>query len=499
MNRYIITLFVLCFLGKTSFSQNFAINLRANIVGQPTPYIMDYATNNKLNIQATFSDPTTTSIQIELKFRFVSASGQAIFNPPTYRQSAPITLTQFMTTPIWGNQFQENLNFYSLAFSGIDANLFQQKRTLPEGTFTIEIQAYKYGTDIQVSNAATIPGVWISENNPPMLIIPRNNDAISYMNPQNIIFSWAPLHIDAPGSFTDYKLELWEVIQGRNPNEVVLNTNPKWQKTLMGQLTFNYGAIETPLDTGRVYAWRVTAVDRDGKGFFKDHGRSQVWVFSYLSPAAMPYLEAPLGFKAEELEASSARIMWDESPHYSSYNLKFRKKGTSKWYDMQIKNGTSQYLKNLEENTEYETQIQGTRGMVSGKYGNNVVFKTKSAVVLKCGEDPIVAARPRLDPLASAAVGMVIHVGKFDMVLTEVSGSAGSFKGKGLLSFPYVMKIVTGVNSAAKGDASTLKASDCKGCFEVEFDGLSIDKERYVTNGNVNVITKGFNSFIEGK
>jgi hypothetical protein len=460
---------------------------------------MDYATNNKLNIQATFSDPTTTSIQIELKFRFVNASGQAIFNPPTYRQTAPITLTQFMTTPIWGNQFQENLNFNSLAFSGIDANLFQKKGTLPEGTFTIEIQAYKFGTDIQVSNVAAVPGVWISENNPPMQVMPRNNSAIAYMNPQNIIFSWAPLHVDAPGSFTDYKLELWEVIQGRNPNEVVLNTNPKWQKTLMGQLTFNYGAIETPLDTGRVYAWRVTAVDRDGKGFFKDQGRSQVWVFSYLSPEAMPYLEAPLGLKTEELEATSARVLWDQSQHYSSYTIKYRKKGTGKWYEIKLKNETNQYLKNLEENMEYEVQVQGSRELISGKNTKSIFFKTKSTVVLKCGEDPIIAARPKADPLPSAAVGMTIHVGKFDMVLTEVSGSAGSFKGKGLLSFPYVMKIVTGVNEATKTDASTLKASDCKGCFEVEFDGLSIDKERYVTAGDVYVITKGFNSFIEGK
>lgn len=475
----------------------YPVNLQASLNGMATPYLSDYASNNKLNITATLNDPTTLSLPIEIRFVIIG-SGKRIENPMTFHPSTPITLTQFVALPVWGYQIQENLDANNLQFSGLDKNTYLQKKCLPEDVYSIQLQAYKWGTNIAVSQVAEIPGLWITESDPPQLNMPVDKSGVQAFLPQNILFSWTPMHIDAPGSFTDYKLELWEVIQNRNPNEVVLNTKPLWTKTLASQLIFNYGVMETQLDTGKTYAWRIQALDRDGKSYFKDNGYSQVWTFRYLPESQMPYIVPPTNLKAEEIETESAKLTWDLEPRYQGYRVEYRKTSGGKWHSQETEE-TKVYARNLEPKTKYEAKIQGKNGDFYGNYSSKIEFTTKEKIALKCGENPMIPTRPTLPPLAVAEKGMLIHVGLFDMVLTEVSGGGGSFSGKGLLSFPYIINLAKGFagDNGKLANADKLNNNDCNGCFAVVFNNIGIDNERHLASGEVHVVTTGFKAFVE--
>lgn len=474
----------------------YPVNLQASLNGMATPYLSDYASNNKLNITATLNDPTTLSLPIEIRFVIIG-SGKRIENPMTFHPSMPITLTQFVALPVWGYQIQENMDANNLQFSGLDKNTYLQKKCLPEDVYSIQLQAFKWGTNIAVSQVAEIPGLWITESDPPQLNMPVDKSGVQAFLPQNILFSWTPMHIDAPGSFTDYKLELWEVIQNRNPNEVVLNTKPLWTKTLASQLIFNYGVMETQLDTGKTYAWRIQALDRDGKSYFKDNGYSQVWTFRYLPESQMPYIVPPTNLKAEEIETESAKLTWDIEPRYQGYRVEYRKTSGGKWHSQETEE-TKVYARNLEPKTKYEAKIQGKNGDFYGNYSSKIEFTTKEKIALKCGENPMIPTRPTLPPLTVAEKGMLIHVGLFDMVLTEVSGGGGSFSGKGYLGFPYLIALARGVNyvkEAIKEAGNT--QPKCIGCFAVVFDNIGIDNERHLASGEVHVVTTGFKAFVE--
>ncbi|MBC9929535.1 hypothetical protein [Chitinophaga qingshengii] len=106
---------------------------------------------------------------------------------------------------------------------------------------------------------------------PPLLNMPANSSELDTRLPQ---FSWippAPLNL-----FNDlnYDLTLAEVYANQSPEEAIQQNIPVYRAPGLRNIFANYPSGAVQLDTGRQYAWSVTA--RNGRLFA---AQTEVWTF----------------------------------------------------------------------------------------------------------------------------------------------------------------------------------------------------------------------------
>lgn len=122
---------------------------------------------------------------------------------------------------------------------------------------------------------------------PPLLNTPANEDKLNTPYPQ---FTWLP---PTPvGLFNDlgYAMILVEVLPGQGKADAIQQNVPLNASVYTKDLFWNYPASTRSLDTGKVYAWRIVAMN-SGKAV----ALSDIWTFKVttVKPAAASVKEAP--------------------------------------------------------------------------------------------------------------------------------------------------------------------------------------------------------------
>lgn len=122
---------------------------------------------------------------------------------------------------------------------------------------------------------------------PPLLNTPANEDKLLTSYPQ---FTWLP---PTPvGLFNDlaYAIVVVEVLPGQGKADAIQQNIPVNSSVYTKNLFWNYPASTRSLDTGKVYAWRVVALN-SGKAV----SMSDIWTFRVVNarPAAAAVKEAP--------------------------------------------------------------------------------------------------------------------------------------------------------------------------------------------------------------
>lgn len=112
---------------------------------------------------------------------------------------------------------------------------------------------------------------------PPLLNQPAQGSVLESRLPQ---FTWlppAPLNL-----FNDlnYELTVTEVRRNQSPEEAVQQNIPVFRATRLKEMFINYPSSAVALDTGKLYAWSVSA--RNGSLFA---ARTEVWTFRIQSPS----------------------------------------------------------------------------------------------------------------------------------------------------------------------------------------------------------------------
>jgi hypothetical protein len=120
---------------------------------------------------------------------------------------------------------------------------------------------------------------------PPLLNTPANEDKLITPYPQ---FTWLP---PTPiGLFNDlgYAIVLVEVLPGQGKADAVQQNVPLNASIYTKDLFWNYPASTNSLDTGRLYAWRVVAMN-SGKAV----ALSDIWTFrvNAIKPGSIPAKE----------------------------------------------------------------------------------------------------------------------------------------------------------------------------------------------------------------
>lgn len=125
---------------------------------------------------------------------------------------------------------------------------------------------------------------------PPLLNTPANEEKVVTPYPQ---FTWLP---PTPvGLFNDlgYAIVLVEVLPGQGKADAVQQNVPLNASVYTKNLYWNYPASTRSLDTGKVYAWRVVAMN-SGKAV----ALSDIWTFRVSNSKPMLAAERPTPFVA---------------------------------------------------------------------------------------------------------------------------------------------------------------------------------------------------------
>lgn len=315
-----------CFI-FSSRAQFYPVHSTTQLVPPYSVYLSDYAAegSEKLRVILQQRDLTLPSYQLRLMM-VVELNGKVIMQTSRTFIPRPITLTAGVPTVISGAELAPYLDSRNLDFVGYSRAQYERTRALPEGSYRISFIAYDYRRqDIQVSNAGST-FYYLSKGEPPMINYPACGSKVVARMPQQIVFSWLSRNTSSPNAAadTEYEFSLHETRpEGRNPNDVVLSTQPVFRTTVpFTQLV--YGPAEPALLEGMTYVWRVRAIDRNGKDAFRNNGYSEVCTFTY--SAVDPGFQVGMVQKlqAEGQTDRRARIWW-EAGGYDGYRVFYKK------------------------------------------------------------------------------------------------------------------------------------------------------------------------------
>ncbi len=142
---------------------------------------------------------------------------------------------------------------------------------LPIGSFNICYEVQKQNGEILETLAEECIQIEVEPVSPPLLNIP---DDLSELEERRPIFSWIP-----PAPLTLFKnllysLQLVEVYPNQNPATAIQQNTPVFFKQNISSLSLQHPSSIPMLDTGKLYAWQVTASNNNV--FI---ARSDIWTF----------------------------------------------------------------------------------------------------------------------------------------------------------------------------------------------------------------------------
>ena len=288
MKKTVKFLCLVCLLAfQMAFAQPSAnVTVTVQVLPPYSTYLPDYFNNPSRIFFTMLSDQT---IEVRLKVSITGDNGISVVSPTTSNVPS-IQLLANQMRMFNGTDLKNYLNVNSAIVTGINKSDLYKGTGIPEGTYTVCIQALDFVSGIPVSPEEPIgcsSPFEILQISPPELIAPSCNEVVEAKSVQNIIFSWLPppnVPVNA-----QYKLKIVEIIPStKNPNDAMNSaTLPAFFETKTNSLSFFYGPSQPPLKLGNKYAWRVTVNSGgiDGEtappSNFQNNGNSEVCSFEY--------------------------------------------------------------------------------------------------------------------------------------------------------------------------------------------------------------------------
>jgi A nuclease of the HNH/ENDO VII superfamily with conserved WHH/Fibronectin type III domain len=483
LSRYVVsfTLLLASCLFNTVVAQVYPVQVTPQLIPPYSVYLSDYATdgNEKLRVIVLQRDlsrpsyPIRLSMTVELNNRVILRTTRA-FNP------SAIYVNPGIPVAISGAELAPYLDSRNLDFIGIDRAQYERTRALPEGQYRIAFTAYDYyRPDVPIS-AEGNSFYYLTKSEPPMVNFPACGMKIALKTPQQIVFSWMPRNTASPNSAldTEYEFSLYETRPaGRNPNDVVLTTQPVF-KTRVEQTQLIYGPAEPLLLAEMNYVWRVQAIDRTGRDAFRNNGFSEVCSFYYGGPDVSFEVGTVNDLRALPETKNRAKIWWTPGM-YDGYRVEYRKTGdaTFEWFRSETTTGEVK-LFDLEPDTEYEARLQAKKSGFYGPYSDIIKFRMLPERAVECGQP---AKLPDINnpgpPLTAAHAGMVVDARGVEMTLIAVTALEipGWYKGVGRVTLDYFLGLSYGAI----------------------FNRIYINENREVILGRIDIMSKSYGGLLE--
>ena len=268
-------------LGSIANAQIFPVDANAVLIPPNSIQLADYTLEKSqdLVINLTLNDPVEAFLDVRLRVTISNNGVDILETNPGFMPSVPIRLNQFTPVTLNGFDMAEYLSFNSL----VPLNGYNHTGLLPEGLNAICVEVLDFNRqDVIISHKACANG-FFQLNDPPFAQVPYCGETVEHIGPQNILFTWLPMHLGSPNNVAnvEYEFTLVKVEDGYNVYEAMEAAAPVIQTTVATQ---SFVLQDPLLEDGFQYAWQVRVFDpfgEDVSGLFRNQGRSQVCYFTY--------------------------------------------------------------------------------------------------------------------------------------------------------------------------------------------------------------------------
>jgi TANFOR domain-containing protein len=318
------------------------VTVTVQVLPPYSTYLPDYLNNPSRIIFTLTSNEDAT---IKLKASITGDNGISVVSSNS-SSVQPINLLANQLKMMNGTDLKNYLDINSAIVTGINKNDLFKGSGIPEGIYTICIQALDFTTGTPLSDPEPIGcsnPFEIKQISPPDLIAPSCNETVDAKTPQSLVFSWLPPQGVVMN--VQYKLKIVELIpKTRNPNEAMNSaTTPAFFETTTNSLSFLYTPAQPALKIGSKYAWRVTVVSSlalsaaGTQSNFQNNGNSEVCSFEYIK-------EVTENQESTETVASTIKLV---------YPIQKQKLNNGIGFDFSWKPSTNPNIK------EYQVQMTG--------------------------------------------------------------------------------------------------------------------------------------------
>lgn len=256
------------------------INIQVKILPPYQSHIAEYASRPDL-ILLTLINTSDVTQNIQLRGHISGDNGIVVSLKEGYKSINPIEIGPMQTRSLNANDLAHLFNYSNLNIVGISEQDFVRGTGLPEGNYDFCIQAFDYyesGVALSPEEPMGCTMLTITNLEPPIIISPYDEQEINNMGVQSFPVTWSTPP-GAPPSL-EYHLVIVEILGDQNPQDAINNTRPFFERTTHTN-TLLYGPADPALSPGRSYAMVVEAKDPFGKLSIRNHGRSEVVVFTY--------------------------------------------------------------------------------------------------------------------------------------------------------------------------------------------------------------------------
>lgn len=323
---------------------NFPVNVQGSTTFPVPVQLADYANPalNPIRLNLQLRDLQLGSRNVRLAVT-IQGGGLTITSTPAAQQvsfTLPAGVIQQVNPALLANYFRPE---YLSASPNIYSN------PLRAGFYTFSFEVYDIQTNAVLSNRFSLPPIWVQINQPPVLILPRDQSEIAVTQVQNVLLQWNPRHTQL--NDVNYEFTLTELPQGNvgNFQNVFFSQPPTYQGTVEGN-SLLYGPQFPPLREGMRYAWRVQAKTKPGRerqvGAFENNGYSEVYMFRYINPMSPP--ENITTRWSDDYKY--LMVNWKGKPNHANYKLRFKPKGGS-WIEKEVTASTF--------SNSYATKLEG--------------------------------------------------------------------------------------------------------------------------------------------
>ncbi|HXF99843.1 MAG TPA: hypothetical protein VNL69_03615, partial [Bacteroidota bacterium] len=493
---------------------NAQVNATLFVQPFPPPYPGEWETNPSIGyLTVTNSSPNLLQVTFEIRITRHGSGTQILLGTSSVYTLPPSTPSVYNNT-----QF---LNLNNVTYDASVRSQIIRSGRIPEGEYIACVNIREVSGTLLAQNVCS-QAFTIVYPDPPFLITPADRDTIQQQYP---IFSWTPVTVP-PAYTINYQLRLVEVLPNQVPSQALAaNTPPQYENLAITTTSLVYPVEALPLQEGKRYAWQIQVLDQNGYPPTSNNGRSQIFTFVYRSQPPPPPVTSQecLQLRAQSPEVNG-RWTTRETPKFiinvqPGINFSQLRQARLRVWRM---NDSSEAVTNVTQRTpallhsftvsattllmteidagtsRLEVRLDTTQQGQSFRPDSNAWYLWKFVLkynplmvrrdTVECLRDSVTSAyfKFKYEPRPSTAGGEcrdvcsvpapsnqtpatfalrqgdTLKIGRFSMILTEVTGSAAGLTGRGQIKIPIFRALL-----------------------QVRFSGIQVNSLKEVYSGEV--------------
>lgn len=251
-----------------------AQNIQVLMSPKPSPYISDWQQRTE-TVKLLIINPGTRDIQVKIKTELFDGKGALVAN--TEAAKMPV-----LTVPPGSSTYnpEDVIPTNAVSYKG---NLEKSTITtgrIPDDNYRICVAITDPITGAPVGTSGTVCKTFsILAYQAPTLINPKDKQAISESEMKGIFFRWTPV-TPAPSTIVNYRLQIWEVLEGQDNMTALRSNQPIVEKDLKGILQTQWPVEFAMPELGKKYVWTVTPLDAEERKLVDGNGFAEPFAFS---------------------------------------------------------------------------------------------------------------------------------------------------------------------------------------------------------------------------